>query len=203
MNIIIYDLEIIRGIPNRDGSKEDGIEYCGGWHDHANMGISVNGVYDYHENRYRVFTEDNRDEWAQLLKERDPVAIGFNSIPFDNAVLSATGWATPNEARCYDVLRELWAAAGLGPAFSYPSHAGYGLDDTCKANSMPGKTGNGALAPVLWQRGQVGKVIDYCLTDVHRTKLLVDRIMGAEGLYSPKNGEWLAMRDVHDLHIPV
>lgn len=195
MNIIIYDLEIIRAIPNRDGSKEEGIEYCTGWHDHQNMGISVNGVYDYYEDRYRVFTDDNRDEWQHLLL-RNPIAVGFNSIPFDNAVLSQTGWKVPESETCYDILREQWMAAGLGPDFQYPSHAGYGLDDTCKANKMPGKTGNGALAPILWQRAEIGKVIDYCLTDVHRTKLLLDRIINAGGLYSPKNGEWVNMRPV-------
>lgn len=195
MNVIIYDLEIIKGIPNRDGSREEGIQYCAGWHDHANMGISVLGVYDYLEGRYRVFTEDNRDQWAQLL-ERKPVAVGFNSIPFDNAVLEASGWACPDESHSYDILRELWAASGLGPAFAFPSHAGFGLDVTCIKNDKPGKTGNGALAPVLWQRGQIGTVIDYCLTDVHRTKLLLDRIINAGGLYSPKNGDWLSMRNV-------
>jgi hypothetical protein len=195
MNIIIYDLEIIKAIPNRDGSTEPGIEYCGGWQDHTNMGISVNCAYDYQENRWRVFTEDNKDEWAELL-ERKPVCVGFNSIPFDNSVLSATEWATPDEDICYDILRELWVASGLEWEFAYPSHAGFGLDATCKANGMPGKTGNGALAPLMWQRGQIGKVIDYCLTDIHRTKLLVDRIRDAGGLYSPKDGNWLAMRGI-------
>jgi len=195
MNVIVYDLEIIRCIPPRDGVRDEKLEYCAGWHDHANMGISVNGVYDYQQNRYRVFTEDNKEEWHKLLL-RNPIAVGFNSIPFDNAVLEQTGWKVPELDECYDILRELWAASGLGNKFEYPSHAGYGLDDTCKANALPGKTGNGSLAPVLWQSGQIGKVIDYCLTDVHRTKNLFDRILNEGRLISPKDGRILNMRRI-------
>ncbi len=196
MNVIIYDLEIIKAIPNKDGSMQEGIEYCAGWHDHANMGISVNCAYDYLEDRYRVFTEDNKDEWEQLL-ERKPVAIGFNSIPFDNAVLSQTSWKVPEPEECYDILREMWLAAGLGIEFNWRTHGGYGLDATCHANGLPGKTGNGALAPVMWQQGQIGKVIDYCITDVHRTKLLVDRIIETGKLVSAKTSESLTMRGIH------
>lgn len=197
MNIIIYDLEIIKGIPNRDGSREEGIEYCGGWHDHASMGISVNCAYDYQEDRYRVFTEDNKDEWQELCEKRQPLCVGFNSIPFDNAVLSATAsWFAPSEDKCYDLLREQWAAAGLGSKFDFKTHGGFGLDDSCKANGLPGKTGNGALAPVMWQRGQIGKVIDYCITDVHRTKLLFDRVLNDLVLIHPRNSsDVLRMRD--------
>lgn len=190
MNIIIYDLEIIKGIPDRNGEKLPGIEYCKGWDDHANMGISTLCVYDYAEDRYRVFTEDNKDEWRDLYLSRRPVSVGFNSIPFDNRVLSATdGWLVPDDDVCYDILRETWKAVGLGPEFNYKTHGGFGLDAMCIANNLPGKTGNGALAPVMWQRGEVGKVIDYCLTDVHRTKLLFDLVLMRAPILNPKNKE--------------
>jgi hypothetical protein len=194
-NIIIYDLEILRAIPNRNGECELGIEYCAGWHDHANMGIAVLGVYDYAENRYRVFCLDNKHEFANLVGERRPLCVGFNNIAFDNVVLGAThGWQAPAEGECYDVLRETWAAAGLGPEFAIPSHVGFGLDAICERNFGLRKSGNGALAPVQWQLGDFGTVIDYCLTDVWLTKQLMDTVLAGEPVISPKDGRTLMLR---------
>jgi hypothetical protein len=42
------------------------IQYCGGWRHFEGMGISCIGAYDYAEDRWRVFTWDNRDEFAEL-----------------------------------------------------------------------------------------------------------------------------------------
>ena len=87
MKPVIYDLEIIRAIPG-GGDKEpriEGIEYCEGWEDYANMGISCLCAYDYHEGRYRVFTERNQGEWMKLFANRD-IVVGFNSARFDHKV---------------------------------------------------------------------------------------------------------------------
>ena len=37
MGYLIYDLEIVKAIPDRNKPNEPGIEYCAGWDDHANM----------------------------------------------------------------------------------------------------------------------------------------------------------------------
>ena len=194
MNVLIYDLEILRAIPDKSGKRAEGIEYCAGWHDHANMGITVLGVYDYIDERYHVFCGDNKEEFAQRLKG-NPLCVGFNSIPFDNAVLSATaGWDAPKEERCYDLLRETWAASGLGPKFVYPTHMGYSLDAMCELNFALKKSGNGALAPVDWQLGNFGKVIDYCLNDVMLTKRLFDAVTRGDYIKNPKGGSDLTLR---------
>lgn len=57
--MLVYDIEIIKAIPQKDSPKKQGIEYCKGWHDHQNMGISVIGAYSFEDDRYRVFTKDN------------------------------------------------------------------------------------------------------------------------------------------------
>lgn len=58
MKALVYDLEIINAVPGREKPIE-GIKYCEGRHDHAGMGISVIGAFDYSTQRYRVFLEDN------------------------------------------------------------------------------------------------------------------------------------------------
>lgn len=195
MNVIIYDIEILRAIQSRGESRLEGIDYCAGWQDHANMGISVVGVYDYAEDRYRAFCADNRRELLNLIGERRPLCVGFNNIRFDNAVMRVSeGWDAPADAECYDLLRETWVASGLGPEFNFKTHGGFGLDAMCEKNFGTKKTGNGALAPVLWQRGQIGEVIDYCLNDVRLTKQLFDAVLRGDYIKHPKGGPDLTLR---------
>jgi hypothetical protein len=191
--MLVYDCEIIKAIQGKGESKLEGIEYCSGWRDFSGMGISCIGAYDYVEGRYRMFLEDNFSEFQALLNSRK-VLVGFNSISFDNLLISANGFTIPAETEQYDILVEVWKAAGLAPEFKYPSHIGYGLADCCKCNFGTGKTGSGGSAPVEWQRGEFGKVIDYCLNDVKLTVQLLQQIMLHGELKNPKNGDVLKMR---------
>jgi len=194
VNAIIYDIEILRSVPNKDGSKVEGIEYCAGWHDHANMGITVIGAYDYTEDRYRVFCKDNFQRFLARATQPDTLLVGFNNIPFDNAVIGAELRIPLPEVICYDLLRETWVASGLGQKFEYPSHIGYSLDAICARNFGTTKTGDGSLAPVLWQRGEIGAVIDYCLNDVRLTKQLFDAVRRGQPILSPRDGNPLTLR---------
>jgi hypothetical protein len=184
-NIIVYDLEIIKAIPTKEPQIE-GIEYCGGWQDHANMGVSVIGAYDFAEDRYRVFTKDNWTEFEQLVF-LNPIVAGFNSIRFDNPVLKACGIVDIWEEKSYDLLQEIYKS--LGKRVS-----GYGLDKIAKANGLSGKTGNGALAPVDWQRGNIGTVCDYCLQDVAITAKLIKQVISEGELIDPVTGYLIKVR---------
>jgi hypothetical protein len=164
--MLIYDCEIAYAIPNRGEEPIPGIKYCKGWHDHVGMGISCIGVYDYATDRYRVFLRDNLQEFAELVKTEQPL-ISYNGIGFDNKLLAAFNINIPAE-HCYDILAELWKAAGPG------RHKGFKLDQVCAAALGVHKSGSGALAPVLWQQVKLGQVIDYCLNDVAMTKKLFD-----------------------------
>lgn len=196
--MIVYDIEIVKAIlPKSSDDVEEDIAYCKGWHDHANMGVSVIGCYDFDEDRYRVFLKDNFNDF-KLLSYASNVQAGFNSIPFDNAVLRAADIVDIPEGRSYDLLREIWLAAGLGAEFKYPSHAGYSLDAVAKANNIGAKSSNGALAPIVWQRGQYGAVIDYCLQDVALTQKLIRKVMDTGWLTCPKTGNKLKVRHPHD-----
>jgi hypothetical protein len=164
MNGLIYDLEIVKGIPAKGEPKKEGVEYCEGWHDHRNMGISVICAYDMLEGRHRVFLKDNFAEFFELMSLRTHL-IGFNNIGFDNKVLSHHG--TLPLTGYYDILSEIWTTHGK-------RFTGSGLDAVCTANGLGGKSGNGALAPEQWQRGEFGSVIDYCLHDVMLTLKLFE-----------------------------
>ena len=179
--MLIYDLEIVKAIPDRKKPNEPSIEYCAGWDDHANMGVSVIGAYDLIEDRFRVFTKEAFADFEALARDR--MVIGFNSIHFDDQVLAAIGVNVKTE---WDLLQELWIAAGLGREFEYPSHIGFGLNATAEANGYGNKTGWGGFAPVQWQRGEYGRVIDYCLEDVRLTWRLVKQVMEIGTLRDPR-----------------
>lgn len=202
-NALIYDIEIAKAILGRGETRIDGVQYCDGWHDHAGMGISVIGAYDYAESRYRVFCADNFVEFLELCAARAPL-VSFNGIGFDDKVINAyaatsihSSVAMPREPLRYDLLAEIWLAAGLDPTFSGNSHTGYGLDATCEVNFGLGKTGNGAHAPIAWQQGRVGEVIDYCLNDIRLTKRLFDwAVVQGEEIVLAKTGASVRLRTI-------
>lgn len=183
--MIIYDCEIIKAIQGRNEERLTGIEYCEGWRDFLGMGISVIGVYDYATGRYRVFCADNFNEFQELVDTTD-IVIGFNSLGFDNPLCRANGLNIPDE-KSYDLLAEVWHGAGLSRTFNFKTHGGFGLDACAQANLGLSKSGNGASAPIDWQRGKIGVVIDYCLNDIFLTKSLVDLVIKDGFLINPKN----------------
>lgn len=198
MNILIYDCKIIKAVPvdYRNVEPIEGIEYCEGWKDFDNMGISVIGAYLSWEKEFIAFTDEPNVKrtskvlplsyFQDALNEAD-IIVGFNHISFDNNLIKANGFEIPNEAKQYDILVEMWAAVGLGHEFVFPHHAGFSLDQTCKVNGIGEKTGTGANAAVLWQRGHYQEVIDYCLHDVRLTLDLLRNIQENDGwIVNPK-----------------
>ncbi len=161
LNIVVFDLEIKKTI-----------EQCSrGWASHDEMGISVGCAFDYRDNRYRVFLDDNICELVERLNEPDTTIVAFNHINFDNRLLRASGHPLREDSSLnnYDML--LVSRSGAG---SSGNKGGFKLDDHLRACNLPLKTANGALAPIWWQQGKIGAVIDYCLNDVMQEKALFE-----------------------------
>jgi hypothetical protein len=185
--MLIYDLEILKAIPPDDAKNKHGaVKYCSGWRDFERMGISVIGAYDYKESRYRVFCLDNFGEFQRLVNIRNTL-IGFNNIEFDNNLLRANGIEI-DDNKCIDLLQIVWNAVGLKPPYNKDTHAGYGLNAICAANFGKEKSGRGDVAPVAWQMGNYGEVIDYCLNDIRLTKILYNHLDYYRSLKNPKTG---------------
>lgn len=183
--MLVYDCEIEKAILGKNETPVEHVQYCQGWRDFDHMGISVIGAYDFNERRYRVFCKDNLDQFQNLVNKHNIVA-GFNSIAFDNQLCAANGILIPKE-KSYDLLVEIWKAAGLSPTFQYPSHMGFSLDAVCGVNLGYAKSGNGAAAPRHWQLGKIGTVIDYCLNDVRLTCEILSLIEAQHWIYDPRN----------------
>lgn len=184
--MLIYDVEIAKAIQGKGEARIDGVKYCKGWTDYAGMGVGCVCAYDLSEARYRVFMQDNLAAFGELARSHDRV-MGFNSISFDDNVMRAAGVEWPGQ-NSVDLARLIWRAAGI-PEGQHPK--GLGLDALCKANGLGGKTGNGALAPVMFQRGDIGGLIDYCLADVAMTLKLYRLVAWSGGLRDPRDGSFL------------
>lgn len=164
-NIAVFDAEIKKRI-----------EDCSnGWNSHDEMGISVLVIFDYAEMRYRVFDDRNKDEALEILNAYDLV-VGFNTVKFDWKLIHATWQHTAQRiSKDYDVLREIWTAKGLNPdVFDPRTHGGYKLDDVAFDTIGLRKSGDGALAPVLFQEGRWSELCDYCIRDVQIEKELFE-----------------------------
>lgn len=192
--ILIYDTEIVNAIPNKKEPLIEGINYCKGWTDYQGMGISVIGVYDYYEDRYRVFTKDNFKEFQELVENRDLI-VGFNSFKFDNSLCEAAGIKIAHKKH-YDILIEI--ARKVYPEKDKPYFKDCGLNNCCFANFNTEKSGHGALAPIQWQEKKYGTVIDYCLNDVTLTKKLFDLVLKNEFIKNPKDPSKTFILDIDD-----
>lgn len=188
MKVLIYDCEIIKAI--RDPKKVDlaHIEYCDGWDDYENMGISVIGVNFISENVDAVFSHNSNIDLETFQKGLDvaDVLVGFNNQSFDDNLIKANGFTIPENIVNYDILAEIWEGAGLGRTFVYPTHAGFSLDAICKANGLGEKTGTGANAAVVWQIGKFDEVIEYCENDIRITRKLFDLIQEKGEIKDPR-----------------
>jgi len=197
--MLVYDIEIARCVPPRKGPMDPELEYCKGWDDHKGMGISSICSYDDSTSTYNVFMKDNMDRFDRLLRRRlggGEQIVGFNNRLFDNLVLHANGMVTDLaqlQKHSYDLLQEIWrAVTGIQEYvedFHWKIHADYGLDAMCEANYLENKVGLGVQAPIDFQQGNYGMLIDYNLQDVKLTRDLYRLAYMSQGrLKTPKGG---------------
>lgn len=197
MKLVVYDCETKNAIPSRHETPLDGIKYCAGWTDHAGMGVAVICAYVWGEG-YRVFLDDNFDEWRALVERDDTVFAGFNNHSFDDKLVGAALGTHIPAARSYDLLEEVRVARGMARL----GVGGVSQHELLRANFLEGKRGSGAFAPILWQKGKRGQVIDYCLQDVIGLKKLIELVY-ADRVRDPETQRILHINKPADTGIAV
>lgn len=162
---VVVDVEIKKNID----------EVPNGWNDTHLLGVSCACVWEYRHDRMRVYgdTPEELDALRGRLIEAHRVT-SFNGWAFDFPVI----WGQPrgmHVAALYgssdDLLARIWQA--MIPAVS---RKGWSLDAIALGTLGRGKTGNGAMAPVLYQAGRWGELVDYCSNDVGVTRDLSDHV---------------------------
>lgn len=170
ISAVIYDTETL-AIPHTNGNRNPAYVYADGWEDFEGLGISVLCALDMETSAPHVFFKDDLSDFVKLVNSREHL-IGFNSKRFDDRLLAANGYKVKTT---FDFLEELRLATGQPAEYvKGQTRAGFSLDNLVRLNLRPGgKVYTGKVAPQLWQMGERGKVISYCMDDV----LLLDRLL--------------------------
>ena len=125
--------------------------------------VSVAGIYSYHQDQFRTFTEWETPELGSLLHQAEKI-IGFNIKRFDFPVLEPYLKRKLNHLPSLDILEEV--ERKLGHRLS--------LDHLVQATLGEGKTGSGLDAVRHFRNGEMEKLKSYCLADVRLTKNLYE-----------------------------
>lgn len=200
--VLMYDCEIVKAIPSRDGQRDPHLDYCGGWDDHENMGISVVGYafgrvvapnyVAWERPEYVIGDHYGLGSFSGWLD--DCIVCGFNSVGFDDKLMGANGASIQTD---YDLLRHVrYTAYGSIDYRAQPKGFSYSLGKIAEANGYA-KTGTGANAAEQWQRGEHKAVIDYCMNDVRISCELMN--MGLLGeLIDPNDGKQLLLKPLRN-----
>ena len=209
--MLIYDLEVIKLIGKVGEERDPNYQYCEGWHDYENIGISVIGVVDSVNLSAYYFCDEklNSDDFSRS-KSIDKFAsvsheylqnfpdfveefkaesfAGFNNHRFDDNVIYEKFHTTFHGD--YDLLKAIRVAAyGSDSYRDQPAGYTYSLGAIASANGLR-KTGHGELAPKLWQMGRCSEVIDYCLNDCYITNKILNLALLGD-LIDPNTGSKL------------
>jgi hypothetical protein len=194
--MIVFDSEIKNMILGRNERPQPGVRYCNGWSDYEGMGISVVCAYDLDTGMMHTLHPQDDVQDASLLKilfSRADYIVGFNNHGFDNNLLKAFGVEVP-AGKSYDIYEQVIDAAGLSNA-PFAARKGYRLDDLTRANGLTRKNDDegGALAPLLYQRGDHERLYKYCQNDVMMTVEVLTYIV-QQKLVCPRSGSVLPVR---------
>ena len=201
MRVICFDIEVVKAIPQGGEPLIGGVDYCAGFDDKANMGVSVIAAVETDTSDFtrterlpHVFLKDNFKAFEKLCD--DAFVVGWNSQAFDDKVLKESeGIEVVTD---YDLLIECAVAEGHKRPIDrrdFRAAGGYGLDDIVRKNGQGGKSDHGKNAPIKWQQGRHGEVIDYCLRDAYLTAWLFNRVLKGYSITSPRTGKYLYPRN--------
>lgn len=151
MKKIIFDIES-RNTFQEVGSNEP-----------SALDISVVCLYDSETDSYDSFLMEDLGRLWTILEKAD-MLIGFNSEYFDIPLLNKYYPGDLTKIKSLDILKEIKNATGRRVK----------LDQIAEGTLKKNKSGHGLEAVEWWKKGDVDKIIKYCLDDVRLTKEIYD-----------------------------
>jgi DEAD/DEAH box helicase domain-containing protein len=127
------------------------------------MKISVAGVYDTLEERFRIFREDQVDDLLALIEKADLI-VGFNIKRFDYDVIKGYTAKDLRELPTFDILEDIHQRLGYRLS----------LDHLAVETLHRSKSGDGLQALEWFKAGEMEKLSEYCLLDVEITKAIFE-----------------------------
>ncbi|OGK19894.1 hypothetical protein A3C23_04300 [Candidatus Roizmanbacteria bacterium RIFCSPHIGHO2_02_FULL_37_13b] len=142
--------------------------------DPKKLGISVLGIFDYHDNQLKAFFESELNTAFPLL-ENASILIGFNINSFDLPVLQGYYPGRTEQFKTFDILDDIKNKLGRRLA----------LNDIVSATLNKKKSGHGLAAIDYYREGQLDKLKSYCLSDVSLTKELFEYGVKEKKIFYP------------------
>ena len=131
--------------------------------DPAKLGISVVAIYDYEDQKGKVYTEKEVNQLFPIL-EKASYIIGYNSVAFDIPVIQGYYPGDVNNFSQFDIMEDIRSKIGRR----------LGLNDLAGATLNIKKSGHGLMAIDYFKEGKWDELKKYCLDDVLVTKDLFE-----------------------------
>ena len=149
-NFVVFDVETRRSAAE-----------VGGWHRADRMGVSVAVAYDSKADGYFAYQQEELPALFEKLRGADLV-VGFNSLRFDYAVLSAFAPFDLHTLPSLDLLQRVAERLNYRLA----------LGNLGQATLGEPKSADGLQALEWWQQGRLDDITNYCRKDVDITRRL-------------------------------
>lgn len=172
--IVIFDIETQRSAGE-----------VGGWENTHLMRIACLVAWDSYDDQYKVFYENNIEDFIRLAKKSDLI-VGFNHERFDYGVLKGYTDFDFKKINNLDILKEVFKKLKFRLS----------LNHLAKFTLNKEKTADGLQSLKWWKEGKIDLIARYCTDDVKITKELFE--------YGLKNRHLLFERkDGNVVRIPV
>ena len=131
--------------------------------DPTELDISVVCIHDSLDDSYKSYTETNLKDLWPILEQAD-MLITWNGDHFDIPLLNKYYSGDLNKIKSLDLMKEVQLVLGRRLK----------LDTVGQATLGRAKSGHGLEAIEWWKKGEVDKIIAYCIDDVKLTKEIYD-----------------------------
>jgi DEAD/DEAH box helicase domain-containing protein len=127
------------------------------------LDISVVCAYDSETETYSSYTQEDLHKLWPLIEQSD-VLVTFNGDHFDIPLLNKYYSGNLMQKKSLDLLKEVKKSLGFR----------VGLGVIAQGTLNAGKSAHGLEAVEWWKKGEIDKIIKYCLDDVKITKEVHD-----------------------------
>lgn len=127
------------------------------------LDISVVCIYDSLTGEYKSFLQEDLPQLWPILEKAD-LLVTFNGDHFDIPLLNKYYSGDLTKMKSLDLLKEVKKSLGFR----------VGLGNLAEATLGHGKSGNGLEAVEWWKKGEIERIIKYCIADVKVTKEIHD-----------------------------
>ena len=134
-----------------------------GSNDPTALDVSVVCIHDSETNEYKSFFEADFNNLWPILEQAD-VLISWNGDHFDIPILNKYYPGDLTKIKSVDLMKEVQIAMGRRLK----------LDTVAEATLGVNKSGHGLDAIEWWNKGELDKLVKYCIDDVRLTKELYD-----------------------------